>query len=133
MDIDYLILDALVENNGHMPYSSLMSAIPPEQGIYAARILRYMAGAGYVEQPLRVSEAVRLTPDGYAAHLELKKSAQQKKDQTKQESRRSAQEARERRRDRHVMIVAAVIGCVASLAASLLTVLAEHWLPILLG
>lgn len=85
-----------------------------------------------IRQPLRVSEAVRLTPDGYTAHLELKKSAQQKKAQTDQESRRSAQEARERRRDRNVMIVAAVIGCVASLAASLLTVLAEHWLPILL-
>lgn len=132
MDIDFLILNTLANNNGSMAYSALLDAVPHQQGVYAARILRYMAGAGMLE-PVRPSQPVRLTPDGYAARLELKKSAQQKKAQADQESRRSTQEARERRRDRNVMIVAAVIGRFASLAASLLTVLAEHWLPALLG
>lgn len=132
MDIDFLILNTLANNNGSMAYSALLDAVPHQQGVYAARILRYMAGAGMLE-PVRPSQPVRLTPEGYAAHLDLQKSADQQKCQDDQEASRRAQEASQRRRDRQVMIVSAFIGCFASLAASVLTVLAEHWLPILLG
>lgn len=69
MDIEYRVLNTLVENGGSMSLAALMNALKVKQGTYSRQIMRALEKNGLLDE---ASQCVTMTKAGYLRHAELK-------------------------------------------------------------
>lgn len=127
--LNYKILDVLASHNGYMEIIDLLSALPKKDCTYVRRLISAMCDAGFVSQPMGRNDPVSLTGSGYMLHALLTTSKHQQEQYREDEAAKRSEETADRRRERQIMLLSALIGAGSALFASVLTALAEYWVP----
>lgn len=134
MELNYLILDSLMKNEGFMSRTDLLNTLNGVGSVtpaYTSRIITHMCDAGFIRYTGSEKESLALTPSGYYLHLSLQKSADDKEYSRRQAEEDAKRQDRQEHLNRKSTIRAALIGAGTAILASILSAFAEHWVDLL--
>ena len=141
-DLKYKILRYAYSQPKHeVDTVTLIHAFNPDgvSSLDSTSALKELVEVGYFQHSCTSDTVYKLHSNGIRAMEEEERLLRQSEMLEKQRAERKAYEAScqrteeaERKRDRHVARLAAWIGFFAAVFSSLITVLAEHYLPLLL-
>lgn len=134
MELNYLILNSLMKNEGFMSRTDLLNTL---KGVgsatpaYTSRIIAHMCDAGFIRYTGSEKESLALTPSGYYLHLSLQQSANEREYYRRQAEEDAKRQDRQEHLNRNTTKGAAVLGAVTALLAAILSAFAEHWVDLL--